>query len=441
MNANAKVIELELDNLSAIIVQKLSPYYAKKGEDVKKQEIQMGLDPMVYDTPYTQKVRALGLNKEERLILALAIAPHLKPESLDCFLIDHKIFKNRKHTQFGGVKGRQHGGFIPTLETAVFLLVRNESMAERLRVLSYFSPDHPFFKQGVLEQNEVPNNEPDLSRILSLSPEWLHELLYIKAYQPSFSSSFPAEKLETDLNWEELVLPQKTKEAIQEIINWIEVEQQLLADPQIRKWLSPGYKSLFYGKPGTGKTLTAALIGKKTGRPVYRIDLSKVISKFIGETEKNLANIFNRAEHKNWILFFDEADALFGKRTENKDSKDRFANQEVAYLLQRIEHYNGIVFLATNLKKNMDEAFSRRLQSAIEFPIPPKPQRVKLWQNIFGKCVYPFESPVDYEKLADAFLISGGVMVNAFRKCLIKAASNGGVIKHKDLLEALEKEK
>jgi SpoVK/Ycf46/Vps4 family AAA+-type ATPase len=126
---------------------------------------------------------------------------------------------------------------------------------------------------------------------------------------------------------------------------------------------------LFIGAPGTGKKTLAALIGQQLSLDVYRIDLSIVVSKYIGETEKNLEKIFDAAEHKNWILFFDEADALFGKRTNVRDAHDKYANQEVAYLLQRIEKYNGIVIIATNMKNNIDEAFKRRLQSIIHFPL------------------------------------------------------------------------
>lgn len=128
-------------------------------------------------------------------------------------------------------------------------------------------------------------------------------------------------------------------------------------------------KILFIGAPGTGKKTMASLIGQQLGTDVYKIDLSMVVSKYIGETEKNLELIFARAEDKGWILFFDEADALFGKRTNVRDAHDRYANQEVAYLLQKIEDYNGIVILATNMKNNIDEAFTRRFQTVVRFPV------------------------------------------------------------------------
>ena len=133
--------------------------------------------------------------------------------------------------------------------------------------------------------------------------------------------------------------------------------------------LQGGHLSLFVGAPGTGKTIAASMIGDASGKDVYRIDLSTVISKYIGETEKNVERIFNEAEHKNWILFFDEAAALFGKRTEVRDAHDRYANQELAYLLQKIENYKGLVIIAVKKKTNIDEAFTRRLQSIIHFPL------------------------------------------------------------------------
>ena len=173
--------------------------------------------------------------------------------------------------------------------------------------------------------------------------------------------------LTTDQSWNDLVLDKETLKQVEEIKGWLKYSSPVNPDNRLKKKLKTGYRTLFYGPPGTGKALTAALIGKEFNKPVYKIDLSMVVSKYIGETEKNLELLFATAKDKDWILFFDEADALFGKRTEPKDSHDRYANQEVSYLLQRIEDYNGLVILATNMKSNIDDAFTRRFNLILRF--------------------------------------------------------------------------
>ena len=176
---------------------------------------------------------------------------------------------------------------------------------------------------------------------------------------------------------------------------------------------------MFHGPPGTGKTMTAALLGQETDKYVYQIDLSSVVSKYIGETEKNLASVFNLAENKDWILFFDEADALFGKRSQTQSSNDQFANQQIAYLLQRIEDYDGVVILATNFKDNIDSAFIRRFQSVVYFPKPKIEQRLLLWQKYFSDTFKL--SDIDLEKIAKEFEITGGSIINVLRYCTIAA--------------------
>ena len=188
----------------------------------------------------------------------------------------------------------------------------------------------------------------------------------------------------------------------------------------MNKRLKAGYRALFYGPPGTGKTLTASLLGKRTKRDVYRIDLSTVVSKYIGETEKNLASLFDKAQHKDWILFFDEADSLFGKRTNVRDAHDKYANQEVSYLLQRIEDHAGLVILASNFRNNIDEAFTRRFQSIIYFPMPQAAERLDLWKNAFPEQVQ-LDNTVDLKQLADAYEVSGATIMNVVQFCCLQA--------------------
>ena len=160
---------------------------------------------------------------------------------------------------------------------------------------------------------------------------------------------------------------------------------------------------------------------------MQRIDLSQVVSKFIGETEKNLATVFTEAARRDWILFFDEADALFGKRTATSSSHDRYANQEVAYLLQRVEDHPGLVILATNLKSNLDEAFARRFQISIHFAPPDATQRERLWRESFGRHV-PLAPAVDLRRIAEAYDLTGGQIINVVRHAAIMAAKHGAPV-------------
>jgi SpoVK/Ycf46/Vps4 family AAA+-type ATPase len=186
--------------------------------------------------------------------------------------------------------------------------------------------------------------------------------------------------------------------------------------------------------------MTACLLGKDTGRDVYRIDLSLVVSKYIGETEKNLSNIFDQAENKQWILFFDEADALFGKRTSVSDAHDRYANQEVSYLLQRIEDYAGLVLLASNQKENMDEAFTRRFDNIINFSLPRPDQRLRIWEQAFAEKSSLAED-VSLKEIAKGYELSGGAIMNAVGYAsLMTLKKNSNEISKADLMAGVKKE-
>jgi SpoVK/Ycf46/Vps4 family AAA+-type ATPase len=222
--------------------------------------------------------------------------------------------------------------------------------------------------------------------------------------------------------WSDLVLPAATIDQLEEIKRWIEYGDVLLRDWDMRNMLRPGFTCLFHGPSGTGKTLAASLLGKHCGCEIYKIDLSLIVSKYVGETEKNLARVFDLAEHRRWILFFDEADALFGKRTHVDDAHDRYANQEVSFLLQRIEEFDGVVILATNLKTNMDDAFLRRFQAVIQFPTPRPSERLRLWREALPRKA-ELDARVDLEQLSERFEITGGAIVNVVRHAALQAVS------------------
>jgi AAA+ superfamily predicted ATPase len=241
-------------------------------------------------------------------------------------------------------------------------------------------------------------------------------------------------------SWDDLILPPDTKEQLREASRYILHKGQVYTGWGFgRKFsLGRGLSILFTGPSGTGKTMAAGILAREAGLDLYRIDLSLVVSKYIGETEKNLSAIFRDAESSGAILFFDEADALFGKRSEVKDAHDRYANIEINYLLQRMEEYSGIVILASNFRKNIDEAFLRRMQVSVEFPLPDESHREQIWRGIF-----PWEAPldpgIDYRFLAK-FRISGGNIKNIALHAAFLAAGNPGSITMAHLVRATKRE-
>ena len=202
---------------------------------------------------------------------------------------------------------------------------------------------------------------------------------------------------------------------------------------------SGGITMLFAGPPGTGKTMAAEVIASELGLDLYKIDLSTIVSKYIGETEKNLERIFGEAQSSNAILFFDEADAIFGKRSEVKDAHDRYANIEISYLLQRMEAYDGVTILATNLRANLDEAFTRRLQFAVDFPFPEEEDRLRIWQTLFPPDV-PRGDDLDFDLLARRFKLAGGNIRNIIVSAAYLAAADGGRVTMNHLLHGTRRE-
>ena len=439
LDKNADCIERELTWFNSILEHRIKLHF----EDVQAPEdLFESIPPPELphtDVPYAELVHQFNLQPAERLVLILSVVPHIKPHLLDTFFIRNQNL-DRGYTEFGGLTGNSHSGFLPTCETAMFLLA-GDNLSARLRYDGVFKTEHILFAQGILTQDHQHLHEPPLSAALNLSPEYRERLITGQSYRPPFSSAFPAQEIATDLEWDDLVLDPVTRQEIEDILTWVQNKDVLMNQWQLKQRVKPGFRSLFYGPPGTGKTLTACLLGKKSGLPIFRIDLSKVISKYIGETEKNLARLFDRAQHQDWILFFDEADSLFGKRIETQNSNDRAANQEISYLLQRIEDYSGLAILATNLRSNLDDAFSRRFQAMIRFPMPNAEQRLQLWQDNFINKPFEVAEEVDFEKLANQHELAGGGIINVLHYACIKAVErNPPKIYEGDLLKGIRRE-
>jgi AAA+ superfamily predicted ATPase len=378
------------------------------------------------------------LTDEEVIVLLLAIIPHISPDFLTAIFTE--IFpKGGEFIEFGGVKGKNHRGIIPTGETALYVLFGNDIIKRASGIEKVFQ-NSVIFDLKVTYLEIVPDGEPKMSGKLLIDDEFLELFISEKVFKPQLSQSFPARLIETTLEWEDLILNAKTLSEIREIETWLQHNDTLLNDWHMNGIIKPGYRVMFYGPPGTGKTLTASLLGKFINRDVYRIDLSVVVSKYIGETEKNLSNLFDKAINKNWILFFDEADSIFGKRTNVRDAHDKYANQEVSYLLQRIETHPGLVILASNFKNNIDAAFTRRFQSIIEFEMPKYAERLRLWTNNFPKNI-PLENTVSLEKIAKNYSITGSNIINVIQYASLQTIANGdNSIKESYILQGIKKE-
>jgi AAA+ superfamily predicted ATPase len=383
-------------------------------------------------------IEKYSLSQSEIVILLTALVPHVLPDFFNT-LIAEFLPSGGEFPEFGGVKGQNHRGILPTGETVLYVLA-GKDIEKRIQVTSFFDESHLFARKNVLFLEQVPTGEPKMSGRLIMDEEFVDLFLSEKISRPKLSSDFPAQLIKTDLEWKDLVLAEHTLESIREIETWLKYNEQLMANWELRGKIKPGYRILFYGPAGTGKTMTACLLGKYTNRDVFRVDLSMVVSKYIGETEKNLSKLFDKAAHKNWILFFDEADSIFGKRTNVRDAHDKYANQEVSYLLQRIEAHEGLVILASNMKANIDSSFTRRFNSFVEFEAPDVKERVKLWKNYVPESIQK-NSGIDFQKIGKNYELSGANIVNAIQFAGLQTLKkNNSVLTEEDLLSAIKKE-
>lgn len=433
---NSKTLDREIRWFTQVLDTRLKLYFKN---DCGYQDIHELETPVLKknESAYADFVHENYLDREERIALLLALVPHLKPELLDVFFTRNASY-DKGFSEFGGIRGKNFNGFLPTGETLLFVLAGND-LKKRMQADHYLLNTSILFRNGILKLSGADAEEPMMSGILSINVEYLSYFTTGVFTKPDYSPNFPAKLITTPLEWQDLVLDNYVMQEVEEIKTWIEWNSGLHENDHVKRLIKPGYRSLFYGPPGTGKTLTVSLLGKTTGKDVYKIDLSMVVSKYIGETEKNLSKVFDMAENKNWILFFDEADALFGKRTVTSSSNDRYANQEVAYLLQRIEDFPGLIILASNLKTNIDDAFSRRFQSMVHFPMPGAAERLQLWENAFRHHVQ-LANDVNLKQIADKYALSGGAIINVLMYTLLHSKKTQRHAEQAVILEGIKRE-
>ncbi|GEJ45803.1 ATP-binding protein [Chryseobacterium sp. ON_d1] len=375
-----------------------------------------------------------GLAHQEVIILLMALLPRLDPALLKRMYLE---FPNSELFDFCATNdsGRL---FYPTIQAVQYIL-GGDSISGRLKALDYFGPDSVIMKEELIAFSV--HDHIAMNSQISVHQEAFNAIIFGLELLPKMSNDFPAEQLNTRRSWADLILPQATLQELQSIEAWYHSSRILMEEWDMQKKLKPGFRVLFYGEPGTGKTLAASLLGKYTKRPVFRVDVSMLVSKYIGETEKQLAKLFDKAENKNWILFFDEADAIFGKRTSVKDAHDKYANQEVSYLLQRIETFSGLIILASNFKNNMDKAFTRRFHSCIPFNNPKYEERLRIWQQNLPEQLQLED--IDLEQIARRYELTGSNIMNIIQDISLKiiASKEPGYKVNSDmLLEGIKKE-
>ena len=436
MTITSKNIEASVSFLIETIKARLSNFFKQNNNgpfvypDLQLQEEN--------NAAFTHFLATHQLNLEEYVILLLSLTPHIQPNFLDA-VIQQYLPNGGDFPEIGGVKGNIHRGTIPTGETALFIIAGND-LNKRLDAFRYFSPDHFFAKENILFLEPVKNGEPKMSGRLILQDEYVDLFTTGTVWKPTFGPEFPATLITTKMDWNDVVLQPQTAQSIEDIKVWLQHNPVFMNNWQMDKKIKPGFRALFYGPSGTGKTLTATLLGNHFNKDVYRIDLSQVVSKYIGETEKNLEKIFSKAEHKDWILFFDEADALFGKRSNVQTAHDKYANQEVSYLLQRVENFPGLIILASNFKSNMDPAFIRRFNSIIHFPMPEAADRVQIWKRSLP-CKASLAEDVDINTIARKYELSGSAIASAIHYASLQTINkNSTVISKHDILEGIKKE-
>lgn len=431
-NSSLESLNRELEWLNKMITYRFADYFQQSKEYTYPDAPDLSND----DSYYSSTIKFHELDDIGRLLILIALAPHLRPAVFDIFFTKNAQL-DRVYAEFGGLKGEKHSGFVPTGETAAFI-ISGSDLEKRFQLQKCFDDQHVLYKNNILSLGYTNDHEPIWSGELIISKEFLTHVTLNEPYKPRYSPSFPAMRLTTKLNWEDTVFDTNVIQEIKHIQSWIKHEANIMNDWKLDKYLKRGYRVLFYGPPGTGKSMTAAILGKSHGMEVYRVDLSAMVSKYIGETEKNLSKLFDMAQNKGWILFFDEADALFGKRINTQSSNDMFANQQVAYLLQRVEDFNGVVILASNFKDNIDDAFLRRFQSVIYFPKPDPELRLELWQKYFSNFDL---SKINFEKIANDYEISGGSIINVLRYCsIISSERNSTTVLEKDIIKGIKKE-
>jgi ATPase family protein associated with various cellular activities (AAA)/winged helix domain-containing protein len=375
------------------------------------------------DGPLGTVVGDVPLDCADALILTAALAPDVD---------------ERYASLLGLLSGRPGTPTGLTGEGARNLAAR--TFAGRIAAAEHLAPHAPLRAAGLVSL-EPAGEDGLLAGRLRIDPDVATWVLGRVREIPDGSAAFPAVPMTTVRTLADVVVPADVRTLLTGLIARIRDRRRIVVD-----WGFGGHHdgaagvvALFHGPPGTGKTLAAAVVAREARIPAFRIDLSMLVSKYIGETEKNLARVFDLAERSDCALVFDEADAIFGRRTDVGEARDRYANQEISYLLQRIERHAGVVVLTTNLLANVDAAFLRRIGVVVPFPEPTQVERRQLWEQVFPAAL-PVARPLDVDRLAERFELTGAQIRDAALEAAYLAADDGQVVTGEHLLAGVRRQ-
>jgi hypothetical protein len=388
---------------------------------------------------FSALVQKARLSVEEQLVLMLGLSNYLDPA-----FFNEYILKRRDHPEsvpsIGLSFHRSHfSGFIPTGETALFLLA-GTNQGQRRDYSKYFGKGHKFAKNNLLKLEKAPSGEPALLGRLVINPVLADLLLTNQDIDTVSDHILAGWGLGSQINENDLILNEKTLLQYHEASKLIKAGNYSMFKPMVARKNHFSFKLLFHGPKGTGKSLAARLLARSIAIGFYRIDLSQIVSKYIGETEKNLSQVFEKAEDKDWVLFFDEADALFGKRSNVRESHDKYANQEVSYLMQRIESHKGAVILSASSIEGIDDALMRRFHHIIHFPEATAAERYKLWRKSLPPAsLMEIPTEVELQSIASLFQLNANEIIMLSEKiCLNCLKSNVSKITATDLIALIK---
>lgn len=358
-----------------------------------------------------------AMDYEYRVALIVFLLDYYFPELMRHFL---PLFsKEESRNVIGGRLSQHIKRYEPCMRTILFLL-SGKDYSKRVQYSHILeSVNNELFTAGILDwkyPNESTENSP-----VKITENYRQALIGKKKPRLDSGDNFPASYTPTKFSFEEVILGPETIRDLEPMFAYLKVRKQIKQNPELNKLVKPCFMTVFSGFPGTGKTLAAKTIGKMHGMPTYSLELSRVVSKYLGEFEKSIDKVLTRFSGKDCILFIDEADSIFSKRLENvSDAKDKYINQEMAYLLQRLEDYDGVIILASNVanfKRQIDNAMLRRIRSIVNFSFPTYVERAKLWQNALPKSFNYEETLI--EKLAQNFQLSGASIYNIVSELII----------------------